>query len=253
MLTLDERKAREKALQDERFAADDGSRGGAGGAYAICGASHGYYKQRLAADAPGKRTLEIGSGRGETTIDLARCGAIATGIDLSEVAAQNANALARELGVDATFLAMDAEAMSFKERSFDIISGGAILHHLDVEKAYSEIARALKPSGYALFLEPLGYNPFINLYRRLTPKLRTPDEHPLLLHDLRLAHRYFGKVNVAYYYLTTLLTLPVARTPLGPSLIAAANAADRALFRLFPPLRKYAWYIVLELGAPRQG
>src|SRR5579872_4909522 len=101
MLRLDERKTREKTLQDERFAADDGSRGGAGGAYAIVGASHGYYKRRLTADASGRDILEIGSGRGETVLELAECGGTVTGIDLSEVAVANARDRAKELGVDA--------------------------------------------------------------------------------------------------------------------------------------------------------
>jgi SAM-dependent methyltransferase len=250
MLTLDERKIREKALQDERFAADDGTRGGTGGAYAIVGASHGYYHRRLTADAKGRDILEIGSGRGETVVELARCGGIVTGVDLSDVAAQNARSRAMELGIEARFLAMDAEATEFPDDSFDIVCGGAILHHLDVEKAYREIARLLRPGGYAIFLEPLGYNPFINLYRRLTPALRTPDEHPLTLQDLELAERYFAEVRVVYYYLTTLLALPIARTRFGKTVIRGANAVDRALFRWIPALRPLAWYAVIELSAP---
>lgn len=250
MLMLDERKTREKTLQDERFAADDGSRGGTGGAYAIVGASHGYYKSRLSADAGGREILEIGSGRGETVFELARCGGIVTGVDLSEVAVERARANAREHGISAHFFAMDAEAMEFADESFDIVCGGAILHHLDVEKAYREISRLLRPGGYAIFLEPLGYNPFINLYRHFTPSLRTPDEHPLLMRDLELAERYFAEVRVSYYYLTTLLSLPVARKRLGKIAIRAGNVIDRALFRWIPALQRFAWYTVIELGAP---
>jgi SAM-dependent methyltransferase len=250
MLVLDERKAREKALQDQRFAADDGSRGGTGGAYAIVGASHGYYKRRLIADANGRDILEIGSGRGETVLELAGHGANVTGIDLSDVAAASAQERAKDLGLQARFLAMDAEATQFADDSFDIVCGGAILHHLDIEKAYQEISRILRPGGYAIFLEPLGYNPFINLYRRVTPDLRTPDEHPLLMRDLVLAERYFADVRVTYYYLTTLLALPLARTALGKAAIRAANAVDRALFRWIPLLQPLAWYTVIELSAP---
>lgn len=250
MLTLDERKTREKALQDQRFAADDGSRGGTGGAYAIVGASHGYYKRRLRADAKGRDILEIGSGRGETVLELAECGGTVTGIDLSEVAVANAQVRAKELRVDAQFFAMDAEATEFADDAFDIICGGAILHHLDIERAYREISRLLRPGGYAIFVEPLGYNPLINVYRRLTPALRTPDEHPLLLQDLALAERYFAEVRVTYYYLTTLLALPIARTTVGKMAIRAANALDRALFRWVPVLQPLAWYTVIELTAP---
>ncbi len=251
MLTLDERKSREKQLQDRRFAAADGSGGGAGGAYAIVGASHGYYKRRLVAEAPGKRVLEIGAGLGDNVFELATLGSTVTGIDLSDVAIGNAKARVRELGVDARFEVMDAEATTFPDRSFDVICGGAILHHLDTERAFPEIARLLEINGCALFVEPLGHNPLINLYRRLTPSLGTPDEHPLLMRDLDLARQYFADVRVTYYYLTTLLALPIAKTSFGKICIAAANRIDRALFRIFPGLRKLGWCVVLELRGPR--
>jgi SAM-dependent methyltransferase len=250
MLETEERIAREKRLQDERFTAADGSRGGTGGAYAIVGASHGYFTRRIKSDAPGKRLLELGCGLGDNVLDFARCGGRVTGIDLSHVAVENARARAAELGIEAAFEAMDAEATTFADRSFDIVCGGAILHHLDTERAYREIARLLAPGGYALFLEPLGYNPLINIYRRLTPSLRTPDEHPFVARDLELAKRYFSVVGVTYYYLTTLLTLPIARTRIGKGAVALANAVDRLLFRLVPVLRKQAWFIVLELREP---
>jgi SAM-dependent methyltransferase len=252
MPSLDDRKAREKRLQDQRFAAADGTHGGTGGAYAIVGASHGYCRRRLVVDAPGKRVLEIGCGLGDNVLELAAAGAHATGVDLSEVAVENARSRAKELGVDARFLAMDAEAMTFPNRAFDIVCGGAILHHLDTERAYRQISRLLDVHGYAIFVEPLGHNPLINLYRRFTPSLRTPDEHPLLERDLRLAERHFADVRVTYYYLTTLLMLPIARTRLGRVWTDAANRVDRALFRFFPGLRKQAWCVVLELRQPRQ-
>jgi len=44
--------------------------------------------------------------------------------------------------------------------------------------------------GSAIFIDPLGHNPAINMFRRSTPDLRTEDEHPLLLEDFRLAGRY---------------------------------------------------------------
>ena len=51
-----------------------------------------------------------------------------------------------------------------------------ILNFLSV---LNEISRILKPNGKLLFIEPLGTNPLINFYRKLTPKSRSKDEHPL--------------------------------------------------------------------------
>lgn len=251
MLDIDERKVREKKFQDRRFGVEGGSRGAVDRAYAITGASHGEFKRRLISDMPGRRLLEIGCGTGSTSLELARHGGRVTGIDLSDVAVEAARARACELNITATFEAMDAENMTHPDQSFDIVCGGAILHHLAIDRAYREIARCLAPDGYGLFLEPLGYNPFINLYRRFTPSLRTQDEHPLLQHDLDLANTHFGTVRITYYYLTTLLTLPFACTRIGKMLIRGANAVDRVIFRALPALRKQAWFILLELRDPR--
>lgn len=248
---MDDRKRREKTLQDQRFGINAGSRGGVDKAYGITYASHGYFRERLCADAAGKRLLEIGSGGGENVLALCANGARATGIDLSDVAVKLATTTAKERGIlTADFHAMDAEEMTFPDHSFDIVCGGAILHHLALERALPEIARVLDPAGYALFIEPLGYNPFINMYRRLTPKQRTPDEHPLLQSDLAALRRHFGTVNIRYYYLTTLLALPVASRAFARPVIDALNRLDVALFRVAPMLRRYAWIIVIELREP---
>jgi hypothetical protein len=61
----------------------------------------------------------------------------------------------------------------------------------------------LKLGGEAFFLKPLGHNPFINLYRRFTPRFRTLDEHPLVISDFELARRYFGSVDAEFFHVTS--------------------------------------------------
>lgn len=248
---LDERKTREKALQDERFKIDEGSRGSVERFYGITQASHGYFRARLDALARDGVVLEFGCGNGAHALELCERAAHVWGIDISDVAVEIGTANAKAAGIEnVEFRAMDAERLSFADDTFDVICGVGILHHLDLRRAYGELARTLKSTGRAMFLEPLGYNPFINLYRRLTPKIRTPDEHPLLAPDLVLAHEYFQRVDLRYYYLTTLVAAPFSRSALGKPFVAAGNAIDRALFAIAPPLRKYAWMVVLEMSGP---
>lgn len=248
---MEERKVREKRLQDERFSVNGGSRGTVDRAYWITGESHSLFRRRVIHDAPGKRILELGCGAGANVRTLCEEGAYVTGIDLSETAIALArNSTPREILGEASFAVMDAERMEFPDRCFDIVIGGAILHHLDLHQAYREISRVLAPGGYALFIEPLGYNPFINLYRRLTPRLRTPDEHPLLMRDIDLAKRYFRRIEIQYFYLTTLLALPVAATPIGRRLIPLLNSVDRLLFRVLPVLRRFAWIVLIRFSQP---
>ena len=48
--------------------------------------------------------------------------------------------------------------------------------------------RALKPGGMFFSYDPLTYNPLINVYRRMATAVRTTDEAPLTVADIRLGH-----------------------------------------------------------------
>ena len=95
----------------------------------------------------------------------------------------------------------------------------------------------------------MGHNPAINLYRRLTPRMRTPDEHPLLMSDLDAAADHFAHVDAEFYELTSMLAAPFARLPGGAALAHALRRLDRALLIRVPFLRRYAWMALLELTA----
>jgi hypothetical protein len=133
-----------------------------------------------------------------------------------------------------------------------LVCGTGILHHLALDRAYSEIARVLNDGGAGIFIEALGHNPLINLYRRLTPHLRTEDEHPLRIADLALAKQYFPKMETRFYYLSSLLAVPFRKWPFFPALLAGFDAFDGLLFRLFPFLRRYAWMaVIIVYGSPK--
>jgi SAM-dependent methyltransferase len=222
--------------------------------YLIVDSSRRFYEEYLGARCRDADVLEYGSGLASEAFFLADRGARSvTGIDISSVAVERNNQRARARGYErVTFVVMDAETMDFEPESFDLICGGAILHHLDLERAYFELARVLRPSGRAIFIEPLGHNPLINLYRKRTPHLRTPDEHPLLTEDLELASRYFGSVRARFAHLSSLAAVPFRRSRFFANLVGALDDLDRTLFRFVPALRRYAWQVVIELSEPRR-
>ena len=116
--------------------------------------------------------------------------------------------------------------------------------------AYGEIRRVLRPGGRAVFYEPLGPNPLINLYRRVTPTARTVDEHPLRRPDFRLAERSFGDVRTTTHELVSIGTAPIADTALGRPAHRITMALDRVLLAV-PGLRWMAWIVVIDLREPR--
>lgn len=137
---------------------------------------YGIVERLLRAEPPAK-ALEIGSSAwrrffeepgiipGET-----HC------INISETELNKGRKAAVGSRVQPKFYLMDAHALEFPDDTFDLVYGGAILHHLDLPVAYAEIARVLKPGGLMIFAEPLDNNPIAKLVRWLTPQARTPDE-----------------------------------------------------------------------------
>jgi SAM-dependent methyltransferase len=147
---------------------------------------------------------------------------------------------------------MNAEQMDFEADSFDLICGCAILHHLNLDKAYAELGRVLDRNGRAVFLEPLGHNPAINLYRRLTPSIRTADEHPLLARDFDAARLSFDRIELQFFALSSLLAVPFRSFRFFNSLRQSCDAVDRLLFRAVPASSWYAWEVVMEFSQPKK-
>ena len=248
---MDPRKQREKEFHNQTFG--EGRRNPIDKYYSVTRECQEYYRSAILSRGKGKQVLEYGCGPGSCAILLAANGAQVTGIDISDVAIRQAKERAATQGLNGVgFGVMDAEALGFEDGAFDLICGRAILHHLRLERAYSELARTMKSSGAAIFMEALGHSPWINLYRRLTPQLRTPDEHPLLMSDLELARKYFGRIETRYFHMFSLCAIPFRRWPFFTTLLGGLDRLDQWVFRLVPGLRKHAWTVIMELSQPRR-
>lgn len=200
---------------------------------------------------PGIKVLEYGCGPGSAAFELARQGAQVVGIDISDVAISQSAAKAKSENLVIDFRRMNAEQLEFDDNTFDIIVGSAILHHLDLDKAYSELHRCLKPGGKAVFIEPTGHNPLINCYRKMTPKLRTVDEKPMKRKDFRKASSYFSEVSVDYYNLFTTVAVVFRKRPYFKNLLAALSRLDQWTFRWIPGLKYWGWMAVMILHKGR--
>lgn len=229
------------------------SRASIGQIYSIIGGRDKRYRTLICDHVAGLRVLDYGCGKGSRSLELALHGAHVVGIDISNASIETARAEATARGIQSVeFQVMDAEALTFPAQSFDLVVGDAILHHLNLAQSFGEIARVLKSDGTAVFQEPLGHNPAIALFRRLTPRLRTKDEHPLLRRDLQVAKRFFGNVDVEYYHLTSFAALALLRTSMFFRAVEMLDKVDAALFRIVPPIRLLSWYVIMQLSRPRR-
>lgn len=101
--------------------------------------------------APGKRVLDVASGKGESAIFLAqRCGCEIIGIDFGVDNVREAQTRAALAGVSSlvSFRQGDAESIAFPDASFDaVICECAFCTFPDKPAASREFARVLKPGG----------------------------------------------------------------------------------------------------------
>jgi SAM-dependent methyltransferase len=105
--------------------------------------------------------LEIGSGTGYFSLNLVQLGIVErlTATDISPGMLDRLSGTAEALGVNATTVATEAEQLPFADESFDIVFGHAVLHHIpDVDRAFAEFRRVLRPGGAIVFAgEPSRY------------------------------------------------------------------------------------------------
>jgi len=94
--------------------------------------------------------LEIGTGKGHFTMELAKKGYSFTSIDISVEEQKFARLNVKYLKLDkqVKFRIDDAEDLSFKNESFDVVFAINVIHHLKKPfKATDEFARVTKPNG----------------------------------------------------------------------------------------------------------
>jgi SAM-dependent methyltransferase len=129
-------------------------------------------------DRPYGDALEIGAGTGYFSLNLLRAGAIerATATDISPgmLAALEENA--DRLGVEVRTAAAEAETLPFPGESFDLVFGHAVLHHIpDLEQAFSEFNRVLRPGGTLAFCgEPSRYGDLLAAIPKRTALITAP-------------------------------------------------------------------------------
>lgn len=103
----------------------------------------------------GRRVLEIGSGAGAHSCLYKRAGADIVAIDITPsraAATARKLALARGPGPARAYQA-DAEALPFRDASFDIVYSNGVLHHSeDTARCVAEVRRVLKPGGRAAIM-----------------------------------------------------------------------------------------------------
>ena len=250
---VDDRIQREKQFHDDRFALGaEGAPRASGRFYVITGSSAARYEELIDEIPDGSEVLELGVGASMQGFRITPRVSV-LGIDISSVAVElAAERVASDPDISGLeFREMNAEALDVEDSSFDAIIGSGIVHHLVTETAVAEFARALRPGGRAVFLEPMGYNPAIGLYRLVTPGERTPDEHPLKRVDFEVFRRHFDQVNIEFFHLTSLAALAFSKSARFNRVLDRLERVDAALIDRVPVLGHLGWFATIEAIGPR--
>ena len=129
-----------------------------------------YARDRFSAVAgtagwPYATSLEIGCGTGFFTLNLKLAGVLAechvTDISPGMVDAAKRNAEALGFSIDGR--PADAETLPYEDDTLDLVIGHAVIHHIpDVERAFREMLRVLKPGGRIVICgEPTTYGDYV--------------------------------------------------------------------------------------------
>ena len=201
----------------------------------------------------GEIVLDRGCGEGKHTIDLARRNLLVISVDLSHTQLLLAREMVEKQAPDANilFVQANAEELPFAKNSFRIIFGKAIIHHLEEQLAIAEIKRLLQPNGRATFSEPLAYHPLIWLGRMLTPRLRTQDEHPLTVQEMKTFGLAFGTKEVDTLFLFAPLAYILRAMPKGEKAFQKVHKhlskLDQKIFNTIRGTKRLAWYGVVNV------
>ena len=214
----------------------------------------------------GKRILDLGCGAGHAAVYFASKGADVYAGDISSIMLEKANLLAEKYNVKIKTFKITAEKIDFEDNTFDYVYGNGVLHHTVITKTVQEVWRILKPSGRAFFIEPLSYNPIIELYRKIASAVRSPEESPFKYSDLRAIKKIFKKVIHKEFWFFSLYIfvhfyvvkridpakerywkLVIKEGDKYKVLFVILNFMDKIILPLLYPLRWLCWNTVLIL------
>ena len=191
----------------------------------------------------GMRVLEPGCGTGLFTESFAQTGVTLVALDISDALIE----IARQRlpsGGRVEFRCQEFESMH-AEIPFDAIVGSSVLHHLDADRALSQVHALLKPGGVLAFAEPNMLNPQIFLERHLRHWFHyvSPDETAFVRWRLARDLRRAGFVDIEITPFDWLH--PGTPAPLIP----LVGTMGRGLERL-PVLREFAGSLLIAARTP---
>jgi len=212
----------------------------------------------LIGDVENQRVLEIGSGKGHLAVYLAKCGAQVTATDISQKSVDLIRENAEYNGVADRVTAHCLNALDLHQlnRSYSLVVGRFVLHHIEPFSALVEVLdKVMEPGGRGLFLENNARNKLLMLARDyLTgrmgiPKYGDDDEHPLTVDELDvLRQRFDVKCHFPeLVFFKTINTYIFQYKDRYAKVVESMKRLDDFIYEHLPPIRKYSYLQIVEI------
>ena len=111
------------------------------------------YDHLLSLGVCDRDAVVVGCGFGEDALRLAKAGARVCAFDLSPQSLDIARRLAQRESLSIRFDEMPAEALAYRDDSFDLLLVRDILHHVDIPRALAELRRVARPGAWLVMNE----------------------------------------------------------------------------------------------------
>lgn len=208
--------------------------------------------------------LDLGCGLGEASVYFAKLGARVVSIDISNGMLSTVKKLAEMHGVSVETKKAFSHNTGFENNTFDVVYTSNLLHHVDLDLTLKECHRILKRGGKFVSWDPLAHNPVINMYRKIADRIRTKNEHPIKINQLKYFCSYFSivKVETTWFFTLYIFIKYYFFDRIDPNkqrywkkiivdykeiekIYNILEKIDITFLRIFSFFRKYCWNIVV--------
>jgi ubiquinone/menaquinone biosynthesis C-methylase UbiE len=137
--------------------------------------------------SPNDRILDLGCGTGAISFRLAALGFRMTACDVAEEMIQAGTRNYRDSRIEWLLLPSDWKRLPFGPNTFEGIVASSVLEYvIDLDAAFAECERILKPGGYLIATVPNPLNPIRRLEKILHRPVMLASQMPILNRVLRL-------------------------------------------------------------------
>nr|MBI3613028.1 class I SAM-dependent methyltransferase [Nitrospirota bacterium] len=169
--------------------------------------AHGYDEiyRKTVDRVDGGLALDVGCGTGNHSVNLSKKGFRTVAIELTFNGVLAAKANAEKENAKVHFVMGDVENMPFKDRSFDVLFCGLLLHHFpDLTALSQEIARVGKSHLFALETnawEPMTFFKFNVVNPLFKPGFMSPNQRALFPGEMRAIFERLGYSNFEFSWI----------------------------------------------------